>query len=70
MDGGTSSIWGPNFQIFFMSLLRVLEETKKERWPPSLFFSFGGYCAFYLFFFSYGLPTQAARVWPGPPPQR
>lgn len=43
----------PTFKFFFMGLLRVLEETKKERWPPpSLFFSFGGVMVFFICFFS------------------
>jgi len=51
MDGGTSLFWGPTLQIFFILLLPVLEETKKEKWPlPSLFFSFGVMVLFSLFF--------------------
>ena len=30
MDGGTNSIWGSIFQIFFSGLLLMLEEAKKR----------------------------------------
>ena len=51
MDGGTSSIWGSIFQIFFLASCLCLKRQKKSWALASLVL--GGYGAFYLFFLLY-----------------